>query len=54
MHVFVGAHAPAFSTTDSQSGSSPWWSSENESGGPHITLARVAVTTMIVAPNAIQ
>ena len=37
----------ARSTTDSQSGSSPWWSSENESGGPHITLARVAVTTMI-------
>ena len=52
MHVLVVHCAP--STTDSHSGRSPWWSSENESGGPHITLARVAVTTMTVAANAIQ
>ena len=41
MDLFVRAHEPARSTTDSQSGSSPWCSSPNESGGPHITLAHV-------------
>ena len=47
-------HDAARSTTNSQAGTRAFTSSANGSTRPHCTIARVAVTTITAAPNAIQ